>query len=318
MNCAALPLIGMALLCFGGCVYTSSGGYLTAAEGYGSPTSPPPVWDESAKALRQDFPARCYYHRRGVYPEGTKLTPGGAHWGVVGDMIEGLAHLPTFWLEMLLWADRESYYDVVFLDRNSKRGDIELLALPDCAFDDRLLRQEAFRPYWTNTVFGIDFDEGEKIFAMKDRSSREEPSAVRIAYSNKLMAYRDKLEDARPVLWWKDSSGQESLLVFQRLRKPPAQGCSLGEPFEYRLLYFRNFGFVRTFDFEKTDERLSAKDYVFSTLDGRFVNILGGSPWFRQIDLLTGDDRRVGGSGALDNGEVNGGLEVRAEPRPVM
>ena len=92
MNCAALPLIGMALLCFGGCVYTSSGAYLTAAEGYGSPTFPPPVWDESAKALRQDFPARCYYHRRGVYPKGTKLTPGGAHWGVVGDMIEGLAH----------------------------------------------------------------------------------------------------------------------------------------------------------------------------------------------------------------------------------
>ena len=177
MNCAALPLIGMALLCFGGCVYTSSGGYLTAAEGYGSPTFPPPVWDESAKAFRQDFPARCYYHRRGVYPKGTKLTPGGAHWGVVGDMIEGLAHLPTFWLEMLLWADRESYYDVVFLDRNSKRGDIELLALPDCAFDDRLLRQEAFRPYWTNTVFGIDFDEGE--IYINGTSIKEDPIACK-------------------------------------------------------------------------------------------------------------------------------------------
>ena len=60
-------------------------------------------------------------------------------------MIEGLAHLPTFWLEWALSAERKTDYDVVFLDRNSTRGNVSLRAFPVYAFDDRLLRQEPFR-----------------------------------------------------------------------------------------------------------------------------------------------------------------------------
>ena len=202
-----LLVIGMSLLLCGGCVYTSAGGHPAVEE------FPPPVWDESEKAFRQEFPAYSYYSRSGVYPPGTKLTPGGAHWGQVGDMIEGLAHLPTFWLEWALSAERKTDYDVVFLDRNSTRGSISLRAFPAYAFDDRLLRQEPFRPYWTNTVFGIDFAEGERIIAGKNASRKT------IGEHRAWLLYLDKLENARPVLWWTDGAGVENLIVFQ---SPPA------------------------------------------------------------------------------------------------
>ena len=312
MGRLVLLVIGMALLLCGGCVYTSAGGHPAVEE------FPPPVWDESEKAFRQEFPAYSYYSRSGVYPPGTKLTPGGAHWGQVGDMIEGLAHLPTFWLEWALSAERKTDYDVVFLDRNSTRGNVSLRAFPVYAFDDRLLRQEPFRPYWTNTVFGIDFAEGERIIAGKNASRKT------IGEHRAWLLYLDKLENACPVLWWTDGSGVENLIVFQCLRSPPTKERDFGECLGYRLLHFRNFGFVRAFDFAPAEKTYYPSAFVFSTLDGRFVNIgyVGRYPsdscdWmFRQIDLETGDDRKVGSYGALEKGDVNGGLEIRTEARP--
>ena len=328
MTCQAVALRRLILVSFlalagNGCVYTSSGGAPDFDRcGGRENVFLAPTWDDSDKAFRLDFSAYSYYQRSGVYPPGTKLTPGGAHWGDVGDIIEGLAHLPTFWLERALSADRSTDYDVVFLDRNSTRGKITLMTFPEHRYDDRLLRQEPFRRYWTNEVFGIDFAEGERALA------ENRPG---IAASNKRMAYRDKLADAQPVLWWKDESGIEHLLVFQCLRNPPevrdslGGGYCVGTPREYKLLYFRDFGFVRAFDFEKKKERwLYTSQFDFSTMDGRFVNIgFNGHPvgdccdWiFCQIDLETGDIRKVGSYTALDKSEVNGGLEIRTTVRP--
>lgn len=303
------------LLC-GGCIYSHTRSSQASVSTFADREEfPEAVWDRRADIWRQEFSAKADYYRSGIYDEPfKKLTPGGAHWGFVGGLIEVGAHLPTCLFELALMGGRVTKYDVVFLDRNTATERVELLALPTCEWDDRLLRQPAFRPYWTNEVFGIDFEAGERVLT-EGRGG------------NARLHYLEDLSDNNPVLWWKSATGEERLVILQAERNAPKNKYGWRPVTGYRLLYFENFRFVRAIKI--WDGGLPAvRLFDISMKDGRHVNVVNlfgyrrdyfegfetkrvGVEWMvLQADLQTGETRTVGRYGEEPEGGKADGMEI--------
>ena len=275
-----------AVLCaacvFGGCIY--SGHYARRTSVGPDRCDSPMTWDFREQAWRQDFPACDSYTRTGVYPEGYSFLKDGGHWGLVSDFIEGLVHLPTFWLEAAMYESRETTYDVVFLDRNTTTGRVERLELP---------KREGMKPLIKSPEF-------------KDCLASAELAVGK---------------GAEPVLWWKDSAGVKTLLVYQAVYNPPQGTDRFGSLAGYRLLVFRDSVFERAYDLFETSSHTGYYELDFQTQDGRFVTIgrmngVSGGNWiFRQIDLQTGTVRDIGDFNAIAQGAKSDGLEIRAVER---
>ena len=276
----------MAVLCaagvFSGCTYSSH--YARRTSVGPDRCDSPMIWDFREQAWRQDFPARESYTRTGVYPKGHSFLHDGGHWGLVSDFIEGLMHLPTFWLEAAMYESRETTYDVVFLDRNTTTDRVERLALPKRDGMKPLIKQPEFKDCLASAELAGD-------------------------------------KGGEPVLWWKDSSGVKTLLVYQAVFNPPKGTKRFGSLAGYRLLVFRDAVFERAYDLIETSFSTGCDEFDFQTQDGRFVNIgrrngISGGNWiFRQIDLLTGIVREIGDFSAIARGAKSDGLEIRAVER---
>ena len=312
---AALTIL---LLTSTGCVYSRTGSYLTGVDTTDPmATFPAAKWNPHDNAWRQEFSLRSYYRRSGIYDEPfKKLTPGGAHWGNVGEFIEFCVHLPTLLFEWALMSEMRSAHGVVFLDRNTVTNRVEMLALPTCEFSDRLLRQPAFRSYWENEVFGIDFEAGERALAQRQGG-------------NGRLHYLEDLSDNEPVLWWKTPSGDEQLVVLQMERNAPKNEYGWRPVTGCRLLYFENRRFARAIDVcESSSGSFGTRPFDVSTKDGRHVNVVNlcgfhrryfegfetereGAEWMvLQADLLTGETKTVGRHADKPEGGRCDGLEI--------
>lgn len=268
------------LLC-GGCIYSHTRSYQASVSTFADREEfPEAAWDRRAGVWRQEFSAKADYYRSGIYD-----TPF-----------------------------KKLKYDVVFLDRNTATERVELLALPTCEWDDRLLRQPAFRPYWTNEVFGIDFEAGERALT-EGRGG------------NARLHYLEDLSDNNPVLWWKSATGEERLVILQEERNAPKNKYGWRPVTGYRLLYFENFRFVRAIKI--WDGGLPAVHlFDISMKDGRHVNVVNlfgyrrdyfegfemkraGVEWMvLQADLQTGETRTVGRYGEKPEGGKTDGMEI--------
>ena len=317
-NLVDFKSVALLLVFCGGCIYSRTDNYQTSIS-TSDPTAkfPSTKWETRDAAWRQEFSVRTCYRRSGVYDEPFKqLTPGGVHWGNVGEVIELCAHLPTFPFEWTLMSERKSAYEVVFLDRNTATEQVELQALPPCDSTDRMLRKPEFRPYWTNEVFDIDFVAGEKALAQGGRGSP-------------WLHYMDNLSDNEPVLWWKTQSDEERLVILNEERNAPANEYGWRPVTGYRLLYFENFRFVRAIKLCESDHgSFGMRPFDISTKDGRHVNVVNlcglhrkylegfetwciGVEWMvLQADLQTGETQTAGRYGESPEGGTADGLEI--------
>lgn len=311
-------IAALLLLTGAGCIYSRTGSYQTSVS-MSDPTQvfPSAKWEPHDNAWRQEFSFRTYYQRSGVYDEPfKKLTPGGAHWGDVGERIEFCVHLPTLPFEWALMSEMRAAYEVVFWDRNMTTNEVELLTLPFCESTDRLLRQPVFRPYWTNEVFGIDFNAGERALAQRRGG-------------NERLHYLEDLSDNEPVLWWKTQTGEERLVVLHQERNAPKNEYGWRSVTGYRLLYFENRRFVRAIKLCES----SSCAFDVSTKDGRHVNVVNlcgfhrkyfegfetgreGAEWMvLQADLQTGETKTVGRYADKPEGGKADGLEILVTER---
>ena len=327
----------------GGCVY--SGAYVCQPTFDQSKESsvrhryPPATFDAKENAWRWSFTCRISKWRRGVYKYPPKFTPGGAHWGAFGAILEGacqlLIHTPTLPAERIMSATDVTICDYLLFDRNSSRKKVSLLDIPgvplliggDCpAFS---LESPEFQDYRTNSVMGLDYARWEEL-----DQKYHQGEALTHDEAVELCRLRDSIDDWRPVLWWRNGEGIENLIIFRSVyeggRYSELGHISHGNAQAYQLYYFKDAQFVRVYDFERRPEGMAADDtsfnnitrgnFLFDTIDGRQVNIackpISGNfvcvDWmFRQIDLETGADRKVGSFRALAEGSMDDGLELR-------
>ncbi len=336
----AAYLVGSVLVVLNGCVYVtaSSGPDTESDRSLRYSWLPQFEYDRNANLWRLEFNAGSDYCRTGVYPPDTWVT-GLKHWDVFGGLIECLVRLPTFPLEWVFSKKYSKSYAVEILDSNSKTGGVVRVEIPKCGRDDPpVLLHPMFRSYWGCAELEVDFPACERIFGNKLTLSDEE-------YMDALERRRkyghadpvSRLERVDPVLMWKDAGGNEFLLVFknvydrQKDRRLIEEGTLLGGDggngiVGQQLLYFKNSRCVRAFVFSTAPYMVYARNFQFDTYDGRYVNIgdLGRSnaihpalnEWiYRQIDLETGEDRKVGHYGAEPIGGGEKGFEIRVTER---
>ena len=318
-----------------GCVYDSAPIYQSTLEENAENSIryryPHAAFSENENAWRWKFTVVRQRFRSGVYKDPPQYTPGGAHWGQAGAFLEGvcqlLFHFPTIPAERIMYSSEYATFDYVLLDHNSNRAKVEEKLIPGYS-----IQCQEFKDYRTNSVLHLDYARWEEL-ARKDEMDRkgERPWVL----DEKMEYYRllDSIGDWRPVLWWRDSFGVENMIwlrsVYKGERYVSWRDQSHGRAQAYQLYYFKDARFVRIYEFERRPEGMAENDrsfdrlesyFLFNTIDGRHVNIAsrvqrGGSPcvdWmFRQIDLETGADRKVGSYSAMSKDCVDDGLELR-------
>lgn len=286
-------IISLCTMVFGGCIYSRATSFPVSESKYEKKRFSSAKWDSAKNEWWQDFKIKSVYVRTGIYDVDAELVPGRSflRWGYPGLIIWCIVRLPTQPIEAALYKRITTMYDGVFIDRNSGPDGAERIDLPSYKwYEDAFMRPE-YEQYVTNEVI--------------------------IAHQN----YNEGRNEGRlshlfPVLKWKDASGNVLLLALQNI----ILSDDLTKPLRTKLLLFKNFGFVRGYEFGEFKYGYHyyhelPEELEFSTYDGRYVNV--GSfnrniPWmFRQIDLETGADIKVGHYDDIPVGGSSGGIEVR-------
>lgn len=295
---------------------------------------PPATFSETENAWLWSVTVECLDWRCGVYKDPPKYEPQCGLGGLAGTILEvtcrQLIHALTRPAERIMSSSKRSIFDYALIDRNSCRSKIDLLEIPELPPHNGIpafsLECQEFKTYQTNSVLCLDFARWEEFSRRGQRLLTQEES---VEYCR----LRDAIRDWSPVLWWRDSSGVENLIMFRSVyeggRYVTLSDISHGKAQVYQLCHFKEARFVRSYDLEIRPQGMAEKDYsfdcirhsdfLFDTIDGRHVNIASrsraGSPcvdWmFRQIDLETGADRKVGSYSAMSKDCVDDGLELR-------